>query len=41
MNEIEQPLQDAVRLGYKAAENGENLEDIINSISVQDEAETR
>ncbi len=41
MNDIEESHVQAAKLGYKAAENGENLEDVINSISVQDEAETR
>jgi len=35
MTEIQDALQDAARLGYKAAENGENLEEIINQITVK------
>lgn len=39
MSEIQEALQDAARLGYKAAENGENLEDIINNITVKPQGE--
>ena len=37
MSEIQDALQDAARLGYKAAENGENLEQLLNDITVKGE----
>ena len=39
MSDVEQALHDAARLGYEAAENGENLEDILENITVQKGAE--
>lgn len=39
MTEIEDALQDAVRMGYKAAENGENLEETLENIKVEQEAQ--
>jgi len=39
MSELQEALQDAARIGYKAAENGENLEDIINNITVKTQGE--
>jgi len=36
MSEIEEALQEAVRMGYKAAENGENLQDKLEKIKVKD-----
>lgn len=38
MSEIQEALRAAARMGYKAAENGENLEQILNDITVQKEA---
>lgn len=39
MSEIQDALQQAARLGYNAAENGENLEDVINQINVKPQGE--
>lgn len=36
MSEVEDAIKDAVRTGYKAAENGENLEDILQNVKVTD-----
>jgi hypothetical protein len=34
MSEVEEALHNAARMGYKAAENGENLEDVLKDIKV-------
>jgi len=39
MSEVQEALQAAARMGYKAAENGENLEDVINQINVKPQGE--
>lgn len=39
MSEVEQALHDAARMGYKAAENGKKLEDILKDIKVTEGAE--
>ena len=37
MSEVQEALQAAARMGYKAAENGENLEQLLNDITVKGE----
>lgn len=39
MSEVKKALKDAARMGYKAAENGENLEEILKDIKVTKGAE--
>jgi len=39
MTEIEDALKRAIRIGYDAAENGENLEETLENIKVEQEAQ--
>jgi len=36
MSEVEEALHNAAKMGYQAAENGENLEEVLKDIKVTD-----